>query len=577
MIKKLKSYCDKKKLKKMKLYIFPLAVSTVLFTGCSLKDYSSEEIVKTHSIEYEMDSKDDSKLIFDLFIEEKSQNDLKNDVEIDKKIEYDVKTNENYEKIEYDYNLPMVEIDYNQLDKLDSYITLSDIETQEFINNLDETVEYKYSDYFEIENALQKYDQFVEVDTFSNKIISNNKVDVEKFYKVVLLNNKEYINDKNCSSIYKEFSTSELKEICNIITNVLNTKISESNFDINELDEVLTNIKILSYNKYEYGMISPDNVLALNKDFISSIKTENAFEKIVTHETIHLIQKSSKTEQELEGYSKNFGINYKWDDLNVNSLYNEWLIEGPTEKVSASLTGEEMVYPTYIAYINSLEIVTAFDNVNVSELALSKDLDKFYETFSCEGLISREEIATMLYAIDFVNTSKLVSSLENDFLRYYKEKTGIEMSFDDVETLKKNYNAAIYETLSKKMYYELTQNLSNKNIDVKKAFNLMVLFENSCLNNVLYTKESLIPYNEKFIKTYSESQSQFFEIMSNKINMSKEELQQLYNYYYKNNDIIFNGTIKDDMLNDIHNKINYKYITVNEMNQIIINSQEKCK
>lgn len=535
MINKIKILCDKNKLKKLKLLPLPFLISSVLLTGCSTKTNNTQN----------------SQININQTTLETQTNTQSNTIYSNQPLNYS--------------SQPDKILTEEQIEMINKAFSMSEYDFNDFKEELDTEVNYKYSEYFEVDKALNKYDSFKEVDTTSNNIISNKTVDTEKLYNYVLKNNSSFLNEGVNKNIFTQFSSSELKNICTIISNVLNQKMNELEFDVAELDQFLSQLKILSYDKYEYATITTDGCLAINTKMINTMNVENAFEKVITHETMHMIQKGSYEEQQLENYSKNVGMNYSWDDLKVNSLYNDWIIEASAEKAASRITGEEVNYAKKVHYLDALQITMAFDNYNIDDLDLTKDLDKFYETFSCDGLISREEIATMMYAIDFINYGDSSSYNDNDFINNYQNKTGKILSSKESRELKYLYSSTAYRTLTKKFYYDLAEQLKNNSIKLYDAYSMITLFEVSCCNNTWFTDITRSEYNKEFISEYIQIQDEFFKNLSESSGYDQELLKESYVCFFYNREPMFSCTNKEDDFNKIYNKIKHNKIsTVSE-------------
>lgn len=507
MITNLKSYI-KKGFKKFKLSILPITITSVILTGCNLKKEVSYDDTKTTSIS-NVESTTDSYI----------------DNNINDKIDEDV---------------------------LDETLNLDNDDLESIASSLNE-LDYLYSDYFNIDEAFNLYSNYEEKGIESNFIITDNKIDSNKLYNIVLKNNKNYLKEGTNSNIYNEFSDSKILEICNVISTILNEEINE-NTNIEELDNNLYNLKILEYSDYYYASVTTDDVLAINTSLINTLNIKDPLKKIITHESVHLLQRGNDN-LNVDGI-KNTGINYKFDELSVNPLYNQWFIEASCEKVASKYNGAEILYTNEMYYLDILNIISSLDGKEIEYINFERNLNKFYEEFNCDNNISNKEIALMMYSIGFVVND------DTSFLKEYEKENKISFDYSSVKELKDEYKNSIFTTLSKIFYYKLTNKLVNNELSIQQIFDYMQLFEVSIANLNWYPVK--YDENEYFIKEYYDLQKNLLSVISKKVNCSEEELEILYNYYFNNYDIDINSNMNKIYEKVKHNKKSTIITTFNE-------------
>lgn len=538
-MKNIHIYCDMKKLKKVRLFVVPifLSISTVI-SGCSVNtvDNPTEVVIEESFVSSDVE---DSIVI-------ESSTSTKPTVTPNPGNSVNPsptpETNDNSIKSKL-YGMQPLYVkgavpDY--LNLLDSNISINSSDMEELKKIISSETYYKYSEYFEVEKALELYGNSKKESVNSSNIIVNNRVDNAKLYETVLRNNSIFIQEGVNQNIFHKYSDDRIKYICNLIANNLNREISKRQIDINLLDYNLSNLKIFQFDKYLYATITKDGCLAINETYIKSLNTNNAFEKTINHECMHLLQKGLT--------SDNTGVNYRFDELNVNSLYNEWFVETSAEKCASLSNGEELVYTNNMKYLDALIIAKSFSKENIEDVNFDKDLNSFYSLLNCDGLISDLELAKMMYAVNFSATEP------DEFLKYYKTSTGKELSYMEIKDLKNIYNSTYYQTLSKILYYDLCK----QELKLSDIFSIISLFENSCSNLIWYSDSYKLEYNEEFMEFYSKIQNCYFEILASKLNISKEEVFNLYNYYNETKGIEITFTEHDNMLNNIYSKIMHK-------------------
>ena len=524
---KIKLYCKPKKIEKLKLVILPFmfSLSTVI-GGCGAKGNNLE---KTHRIE--------GKFEVGKVLDDQSSVSIPS-------YSYD---SEPIEGLFQNGELPV------NLNLLETKIELNSNEIVELTELISQETYYKDSEYFEIEVAFEKYNNRECKNITSNNIIVNGKIDGFKLYESVLKNNKKFLEIGVNKDIYIEYSNEKIKYICDIITETINKELSEVNKDLNILDYNLSNLKIFEFTKPLYGLVSDEGCLLLNEKYINTLNKKDAFEKILTHETMHILQ--------LNDTYNNHGISYKFDGLNVNSLFSKWFLESTAEKNASNYTGEEILYQNDMRYLNSFMVVTSLSKDKIEDANFGDDLDKFYQLLNCDGLIKNTEIANMMFAINFsLNESDELNS-------YYYKKTGNYLSGAYKREMKNLYSSTAFETLAKKLYYELSKN----SLSLKDIFSMISLFENCCSDTIWYGDSYKLEENKKFIENYNNLQQCYFNILAKKLNITKEEIYDLYNYYNENQDVNINCTNRNEELNELYLKIKHnKDFGINRVfNQLI--------
>lgn len=515
MVRNLRLLCDKKQLKKLKLTVLPIVLSlTTVLGGCGLEE---------------------------IYIEQGKNNDkdkTKHPWKPTTSISSPTATRPSTTHV--DLGGIASSARPNNIDLLNKTIVIDKHDMVEINKIIDEEVYYLYSEYFCTNLALQKYKNYNNNNSVvSTNIIVNDKVDSGKLYDSVIKNNKEFIKQGGNSSIYQSYSDSKVAEVCNIVAEAINEvlRTSSGDIDLNVLDYNLSNLKIFSFSRYAYARITEDCCLAINDSLIGTLNVSNAFKKTIVHESMHLIQKRIEPQ--------NAGISYKFGDLSVNPLYNAWYLETSAEKNASFINGEEINYKSEMLYLDGLILASSFNNKRVENINFNNDLNKFNSMFSCDGLISDTELANMMFSID------IILNENDDFLDYYKEKTGKSLSYYEFKDLKNSYKNNFFKILSKNMYHSLC----NQKLTLEQAFSIISLYETLCSKVLQYSDSYYTQGCVDFMEYYSRIQQSYFSLIAKKLSISETEVSNMYNYYNENYRVNISGTKCDKCLNDVYSKI----------------------
>lgn len=512
--------------KRGKAFVLALtcAFSTITFSSCkSNNDYENEE--------------DSSYYVNSEVSKEESQTNS-----------YNFSSSQSSNKQESDYSqINENEYSFNKLVHIDSSIN-------QYIQNYIDSIEtnYPYSDFYNVDQALDKYYTIYEYDSVSTGLINNNYVDSNKLYNKVLNNNKIYL-DNHESNIYASLSNEQVMIACNIIADNINGKLSINNIDINELDDKLYNLKILKYSSFGYGLYSSDTgIMGLNINSINSLSYKSdVFESVVRHESNHIIQANSILEKEKEGYNTKFGPSYSWDDLEVNSLYWNWYFEGSAESLNVNdYNKESLTYPNELKCLDTIKVATILNNNNniydLENLSLQSDLENLFDYFDCKSNNDKEEIIKMFYAFNIIYRSDSDSS-STDFINKYKQEYGNL----DLNSYSNSLKGSISLTLSKQFYRNLFNEITEKDVDLDNILKIICVYENEISRFTWYSSK----YSDlnDFLDKYVKLQDEVFQTLADKTNLSLDEIRDIYENYNKNLNNNINWLTSDK--NDFYNYI----------------------
>lgn len=395
------------------------------------------------------------------------------------------------------------------------------------------SVEYEGSQYFQIDQALQRYQNMKEYETFSSNFIQNGKINEIALKQRVIENNNDYLENTS-SKKYSQLDASTFNKVFSHLMDTLNYQLeSGASIDLAQLDDNLSNLRIFRMTTQGSGMVTDDGIMAFNLEVIDTKQQQypnvDYLRMTVLHEGNHLVQVSSVKERENEGYSRNLGIAYSWDDLRVNPLLYTWYVEGSAEYLKNYQFGYERTnnYENQVKSVEALALATILkEGVNettLAQLSLQPDLNKLFGQFNCKTDADRLEVLQMMYSFEiFLNQP-------SEYSNFYKESTGHSL---DTYNYHDSLKASIAQTLSKQFYENLGAATVSNHYTLKDIFSIMSTFEIEMNRITRFSNTSYIESNSGFISVYKDIQLQYFELISKSLNMSVDDLVSLYNTYY---------------------------------------------
>ncbi len=449
-------------------------------------------------------------------------------------------------------------------------VRISNSDAQNFANYVHgKRVDYQYSEYFEIDEALAKYNGIKEYETVSSNFIKNGKIDENGLKIQVMKNNEEYLKNQK-GNRYSALSTSDFDNIFKSLMEGLNYQL-DSNVDLAQLDDNLTNLKILAMSASGSAMVTDDAILAVNMKVIqikqNSYPNVNYLRMTIIHEAQHLKQVSSVQEREKEGYTRNLGIAYSWDDLKVDSLFWQWFLEGAAQALTDEYERLQII-PTYESQVKAIQSLTLstilkdeVGSITVPKISLQPNLNQLFEIFNCKTDEDRKEIVKMMFAYE-------ISLNQNSkFANYYKSKTNTALNN---YTYSDSLRASVGGTLTKVFYENLSTSIVDKDISLEDIFSITAAFETEMARVTRYSSATYQDAHVAFAQHYNDIQSQFFTLLGKSLDMKAEDVYALYNgYFHDNLSDTMNSSLLDSeelsYVNDIlQSRLSNKQKTVNE-------------
>ena len=391
---------------------------------------------------------------------------------------------------------------------------------------------YDYAFLYDIDTSLKRNENYKIPTTYDIKI---NNITADELYDVVKENNKEYLRNQEVNK-YQKLSNKELKKICNIVVDVINDQMSQCDYiDKTEMLAKLSDLKILSNDaSFCNGYLSYDNCLIVCPNMIEIvgiIDDENDMDDIVVHETIHLIQRCSRKEYELNpGLDNRYGFGISYEDLDVSSLNYMWLVEASAERCMCTYQGRKlMTYENMVNYMESLSMINLVNTnykVGDTEHLMYKDsIDDLYEYFGVTSEQDKREILNMMYSIE------VLQKKPDDFYKAYSKYIGYDYDSKGVNELDYNIRLSSCRTFNKFFYRNLAKRATEENIPLNDIFYLISVYEMDLNNHISYDTGECAEVNKELMEEYVEIQNNFFTSIALSNNMSVEDIQDQYNSY----------------------------------------------
>lgn len=422
----------------------------------------------------------------------------------------------------------LLDLEDYELDKISvNFSEQTNNDFQEFISAIN--TEYKDSDLFNIDQALEEYNNMNIEDINSNVVINDNKVNEDKFYKLVKENNKKFLEEDK-SNKYNNINDSQLKNIVNVVSEQINDQLSENaNINTDILDNTLKKLKIFEFSSFGNAYVDmEDEKLCVSFKAIDSLQKNNPevnmLERTIKHESDHLIQVGYPKDDE---FKYNMGICYSYNSLKVNPLYWQWFAEGSAEKLTLkSIDSAPFNYKDQVMGLESITLsnITNKDcNVDdIEQVSLQKDLNKLFEYFNADTNKKKEEIIKLMYSYDIIFSDN----------KEFKETYNFDLS--QLDQYKNELKASIGQTLSKEFYSNLSDSLVNQDTKIEDVYLLMRIFETEMCRITDYDNTTKTDINKTFVNNYSIIQNEFFDKLANTTDMNSKEVKQSYCAYSNN-------------------------------------------
>lgn len=377
---------------------------------------------------------------------------------------------------------------------------------------------YLYTQLYELEEAKRRL-EISKVDVTSHKFCALNDMGVLEGAHLAALvkkNNEAFLETKPFG--YENVDSGYLLELCDFIADAVN-RMTEKYPDV-DWQRVycnLGNLKILyDTGMLSYAQVNPNMVLAISKNntqIVLTLQGEDGFVRVLTHETMHIIQMGCSCEN-IENCSRRAGIAYYWDDFTLNTTDWTVLAEGGAERLMCTLTGgESLTYQYKIDYLCSFNMALMLqENVaadTMETLCLYDDPQLLFDAF---GVQTPEEYDEVLMLIITTNILQMQPTAVID---RYRELTGIDLWEDEDAMNQFSYSLkpAICIGLAGEFYENLTNFIQKNSLNTNDLFCLISLFEGHLNQHLQYKNQSKQEYNQIFFDSYLPMRTALFDAL----------------------------------------------------------------
>ena len=425
-------------------------------------------------------------------------------------------------------------------------ISLSDSDYASILDSLSgQGSEFRMSEYYALDQALSMYHNTVVDKSIETTLLTNGMLDADKLIQTVNRNNNEVMpNNKNTlNAFYTKLDDSDIALICEEICKVVNATSDE--FDINQIANTLENLTIFQ----KTGMMSNAAITTELAFVYNPIMTENygtmlkirghseeyAWERVIDHEIMHLIQYSASDNNKDNGIeigiSRMYNIPYAEKVIPVDSLYCPWLQEAGAELGMSDYLGiKPGTYEKKIAYVTSYNLSRFYEN-DIRENALEKVCFEhtLEHAFAALGLEIESE---QLDFLNFMYSIEITQSDPEDFWEYYESRTGKTLTEDEKLGIRMDIRTDAVKYLTKNFFLNLTTAIHEVTVtDLDTAFYLLRLWELDTFNHMNYTQESSLEHAKDFISWYNQMQTAILSAIAESSNLDSEQVQTMYSEY----------------------------------------------
>lgn len=428
-------------------------------------------------------------------------------------------------------------------------IQISEYNYLDFYNNIQQENPFRYGDYYEIEEALNLYNNTItNKSNKSNLLDSNGKLDLNKLMSQVKVNNQDYLeNEKNAvSCFYEELDTQAITEICQKIVSVTNSEYND--IEIEKVANTLTNLKILkktgtSSNAYVssdlafiYNPTMTDMYADVNKIAGKYTNDQESKDSVIIHEIMHLLEYASSDNNKQNGIEagicRMYNVPGQTTKLNVDSLWNTWILEAAAELgMSNYLDIGTGTYAKKISYAKSYNI-SRFNDLGTKDTALENiifnpTLESAFEELKITDEKDKLNFLKYLYSVEITQYNT------DDFWENYSRATQKTYTEQEKLQIKMQIRSDAIKYLSINFYSNLIDAIYEQKItDMDTAFYMIRNWELDAYSHLEYTKTMSLDPAKDFIEWQNTIHNYIFNTIAESNNLSSEEVSSMYDDYY---------------------------------------------
>lgn len=410
--------------------------------------------------------------------------------------------------------------------------------------------EFKMAEYYALEQALERYNSVQVNKSTQTTLLTDGKVDANKFYQKVLENNSAVVDENGInqlSYLYQNFEEEEIKEICDIIVKVVNDKADE--FDIEKVANTLEMVTVfkqggsanLAFVTERLAFVVNPNLIEMFKssqEIIGNEDSDQTWYQTICHEVMHLIQYSSGDGNKENGVE--IGSARMYNSLNeekiipVDSLYNTWIFEAGAEILAAEYVGiETMTYQKKISYANSYNLSRFYElsskEDKLERIAFRHTLAEVFEDLELDSEEEQLEFLRFMFSVE------ILQSDPDDVWEYYQSKTGREITEDERTSFRMDIRAEAVKYMSGTFFTNLINALRDGAIaDLDTLFYMLRVWELDVFGHLEYSQTASLDHAEEYVKWHNDFQNEILNAVAESSNIADDQILSMYASYCLN-------------------------------------------
>lgn len=384
-------------------------------------------------------------------------------------------------------------------------------------------VKYPCEEIYDFDEAYAQYRKLPSYKSTHENYFSEGELSADKLMEIIKSNNEKADFDKQ-----KKISDSDLKFVCELITEVLNDYAKNaSKQECAFLSEKLAPLTLIKYTGFSMGFY--DSSLG-RIGFDITKKNDERFPFTVAHEIYHLIQGSSLAENSVRGFNSRIGICYSFTkDTKNNPLEIRWFFEGCADALASKFVGryDQTTYENYIDYLN-LMIFSKLpckdvDPYELFRLSMSSEIEDLFEYFGCENEAEQRELLNALCSVNYYTDN---NGSGDAFFERYEKTYGKDYVPHDFRSEVSN---SFTQTMIRYYFRSLAELLENKEITIEELFMLVGMYE-------FRLQDCFITYDfrgtEDMAQLYLDYQTMLFDIVASYAGTESDVIRNAFDAYY---------------------------------------------
>lgn len=410
--------------------------------------------------------------------------------------------------------------------------------------------EFKMAEYYALEQALERYNSVQVNKSTQTTLLTDGKVDANKFYQKVLENNSAVVDENGInqlSYLYQNFEEEEIKEICDIIVKVVNDKADE--FDIEKVANTLEMVTVFKQGGSAYlAFVTERLAFVVNPNLIEMFKSsqeiignedsDQTWYQTICHEVMHLIQYSSGDGNKENGVeicsARMYNSLNEEKIIPVDSLYNTWIFEAGAEILAAEYVGiDTITYQKKISYANSYNLSRFYElsskEDKLERIAFRHTLAEVFEDLELDSEEEQLEFLRFMFSVE------VLQSDPDDVWEYYQSKTGREITEDERTSFRMDIRAEAVKYMSGTFFTNLINALRDGAIaDLDTLFYMLRVWELDVFGHLEYSKIASLDHAEEYVKWHNDIQNEILNAVAESSNIADGQILSMYASYCLN-------------------------------------------